>query len=64
VPSSSGVVPDSGSASIPQQPEGTNLRDAFDNRNKYILDMGANVVTSSSAVYDWVAFKFDRFTQE
>lgn len=64
VPSGSGVVPDSGSASIPQIPEGTNLRDAFDNRNRYVLDMGSNVITSSSAVYDWVAFKFDIFTQE
>lgn len=63
-PSSSGVVPDNGSASIPQIPEGTNLRDAFDNRNKYLMDMGANVITSAEAVYDWVAFKFDRFTQE
>ncbi len=64
VPSSSGVVPDNGSASVPQIPEGTNLRDAFDNRNKYILDMGANVITSAESIYDWVAFKFDRFTQE
>ena len=64
VPSSSGVVPDSGSATVPQIPEGTQLRDAFDNRNKYVLDMGANVVTSSSAVYDWVAFKYDIFTAE
>lgn len=63
VPSSSGVVPDNGSASVPQIPEGTNLRDAFDSRNKYIMDCGSNVITSSSAVYDWVAYKFDRFTQ-
>lgn len=64
VPSSSGVVPDNGSASTPQVPEGTNLRDAFDNRNKYLLDMGSNVITSSSAVYDWVVFKYDRHTAE
>lgn len=64
VPSSSGVIPDSGSASIPQIPESYNLRDAFDSRNKYVLDMGSNVITSSSAVYDWVAFKYDRFTAE
>lgn len=64
VPSSSGVVPDNGSATVPQVPEGYNLRDAFDNRNKYIMDVGSNVITSSSAVYDWVAFKCDRFTQE
>lgn len=64
VPSSSGVIPDNGSASQPQIPEQTNLRDAFDSRNKYILDMGSNVITSSSAVYDWVAYKFDSFNQE
>lgn len=64
VPSASGVVPDNGSATVPQIPEGTNLRDAFDNRNKYVLDMGSNVITSSSAVYDWVAYRYDRFTQE
>lgn len=64
VPSSSGVVPDSGSATIPQIPEGTQLRDAFDNRNRYVMDMGANVITSTSAVYDWIAVKYDRFTAE
>lgn len=64
VPSSSGVVPDNGSATIPQVPEGTNLRDAFDNRNKYLLDMGSNVITSSEAIYDWVVMRYDRFTQE
>lgn len=64
VPSSSGVIPDNGSATVPQIPESYNLRDAFDNRNKYILDMGSNVITSSSAVYDWVAFKYDYFNQE
>lgn len=64
VPSSSGVVPFNGSATIPQQPPGTNLLDAFDNRNKFVMNMGSNVITSSSAVYDWCAFKFDKLTQE
>ncbi len=64
VPSASGVVPDNGSASIPQQPPGTNLRDAFDNRNKYVMYCGSNVITSSSAIYDWVACKYDKFTAE
>lgn len=64
VPSSSGVVPDSGSATVPQIPEGTQLRDAFDNRNRYLMDMGSNVITSTSAVYDWIAVKYDRFTAE
>lgn len=64
VPSSSGVVPLNGSASQPQIPEGTNLLDAFDNRNKYLIDMGSNVITSSSAIYDWAAWKYDYFIQE
>jgi hypothetical protein len=64
VPSSSGVVPLAGSATNPQQPPGTNLLDAFDNRNKFVMDCGSNVITSSSAVYDWVACKYDSFTQE
>jgi len=64
VPSSSGVVPFNGSATIPQQPPSTNLLDTFDNRNKYVMNMGSNVITSSSAVYDWCAFKFDRYIQE
>lgn len=63
VPSSSGVVPDNGSATIPQVPEGTNLRDSFDNRNKFIMDIGSNVITSSGAIYDWIAVRYDRFTQ-
>lgn len=64
VPSASGVVPLNGSATNPQQPPGTNLLDAFDNRNKFYMQCGSNVITSSSAIYDWVAFKYDRFTQE
>lgn len=64
VPSSSGVVPDNGSATIPQQPPGTNLRDAFDNRNRYVMHCGSNVITSSEAVYDWMACKYDKFTAE
>lgn len=63
VPSSSGVVPLAGSATTPQQPPGTNLLDAFDNRNQYVMMCGTNVVTSSSAIYDWVSFKADKYTQ-
>ena len=63
VPSSSGVVPENGSATIPQEQPGTNLRDAFDSRNAFIMDIGSNVITSASAVYDWVAVRYDKFTQ-
>ena len=64
VPSSSSVVPLNGSATNPQVPVGTNLLDSFDNRNKYVMQLGSNVITSASAVYDWVAFKADRFQAE
>src|SRR5690606_19916194 len=64
VPSSSGVIPLAGSATQPQIPEGMNLLDAFDNRNKYVMQMGSNVITSSSHVYDWVAIKYDDFQAE
>ena len=61
VPSSSGVVPNAGSATSPQMPEGTNLLDSFDNRNKYYMNMGSNVITASGVTYDWLAMKYDRF---
>ncbi len=64
VPSASGVVPDNGSATIPQIPEGTQLRDAFDNRNKFLMDIGSSVITSAEAIYDWMAIRMDRFTKE
>lgn len=37
---------------------------AFDNRNKWVIKMGSNIITSTSAVYDWVAYKFDKHTAE
>ena len=61
IPSASGVVPDNGSATNPQQPPGTNLRDAFDNRNQFVVDMGSNVITTAGAVYDFYAIKYDVF---
>lgn len=62
VPSASGVVPDSGSATVPQQPPGTNLLDAFDDRNKHIMQMGSGVLTVAGAVYNWRAIKYDEYT--
>jgi len=35
---------------------------SYDNRNKWVIVMGSNVITSTSAVYDWCAWKFDKFT--
>lgn len=66
VPSASGVVPDSGSATIPQQPPGTNLRDAFDNRNTRVIHCGASMFTNGSSgdVWEWRAYKYDQYNQQ
>lgn len=65
VPSSSGVVPNAGSATVPQEPPGTNLQDAFDNRNVRLIHFGAGLFNVSSHVSNdddewmWQAFKYD-----
>ncbi len=70
VPASSGVVPFNGSATIPQQPPGTNLLDAFDNRNVRIIRFGAGCFNVSSHVSEdgdvwmWQAFKYDQYNQQ
>lgn len=61
VPSSSGVVPVAGSTTV-QQPPGTNLLDAFDNRNQYLMQLGTSVVGANSAVMDYLALKYDLYT--
>ena len=67
VPSSSGVVPLNGSATIPQQPPGTNLLDSFDNRNVRIIHLGAGLFNVSGHVSDdgdvwmWQAMKYDDY---
>jgi len=58
-PAGSGVVPLNGSASVPQSPPGTNLQDAFDNRNQFYMQIGSSVVGSNSATMQWFAFKRD-----
>jgi hypothetical protein len=68
VPSSSGVVPNNGSATVAQQPPGTNLLDAFDNRNVRIIQFGAGLFNVSSFVSDnndeweWEAYKYDNYS--
>lgn len=67
VPSSSGVVPFNGSATVPQQPPGTNLQDAFDNRNVRIIHFGAALWAVSAHTPDnndwwmWQAYKYDDY---
>lgn len=68
VPSSSGVIPLAGSATVPQQPPGTTLLDAFDNRNTRIIRFGAalfNVASHASDngdVWMWQAYKYDVYS--
>jgi hypothetical protein len=67
VPSSSGVVPLNGSATIPQQPPGTNLLDTFDNRNTRVIHLGTGLFNVSSHASDngdvwmWQAFKYSNY---
>jgi hypothetical protein len=57
-----------GSATIPQQPPGTNLLDSFDNRNTRIIRFGADLfnvasfVSDNGDVWQWQAFKYDDYT--
>lgn len=66
VPSSSGVVPFMGSATIPQEPPGTNLLDAFDNRNVRIIHFGGTCFTNGTTgdVWMWQAYKYDQYNNQ
>ena len=57
------VVPAGTGPKANANPPEVPLNAAFDNRNKWIISMGPNVITSSSAVYDWVAYTYDKFTE-
>lgn len=63
VPSSSGVVPLAGSATVPQQPPGTNLLDTFDNRNTRVIHCGGSMFANGTTgdVWTWMAFKSDQY---
>jgi hypothetical protein len=58
-PAGSGVVPFNGSSTVPQSPPGTNLQDAFDNRNQYYMYIGSSVVGANSATMQWTAWRAD-----
>jgi len=74
VPSSSGVVPYNGSATIAQEPPGTNLQDAFDNRNKRIIVFGAGIFNADDTnvtfapvdgdKWMWNAYKYDIYNEQ
>lgn len=50
------VVPEGARAEIGANPPGVPVTAAFDNRNRFVMRCGTNVVTSTSAVYDWEAY--------
>ena len=58
-PAGSGVVPISASNTNPVSPPGTNLQDAFDNRNQFYMFIGSSVVGANSATMQWEAWKGD-----
>ena len=57
-----------GSATVPQQPPGTNLLDAFDDRNTRIIRFGAalfnvaNHASDDGDVWMWAALKYDSYS--
>lgn len=59
------VVVPAGAGPTPNgNPPGVSVNAAFDNRNQWVIRMGSNVITSTSAVYDWRAVKYDIHTAE
>lgn len=54
------VVPSAAGPTPGANPPGVSVNAAFDNRNIWVIKMGSNIITETSAVYDWQAFKYDR----
>jgi len=66
LPAASGVVPGINAAfqyspTVNSQPPRTNLEDAFDNRDRYYMNMGKGVIFDTDPnEYNWYAYKFDK----
>ena len=61
-PYSPAIILPAGSGPTPSgNPPGVSVQAAFDNRNRWQIVMGSNIITSTSAVYDWLAMKYDTF---
>lgn len=67
IPSASMVVPDPLNTSLVQQPPGTNLLDAFDDRNINLIFFGSGLfnvsgfTATASDIWEWQAFKYDTY---
>lgn len=59
VPAGSGVIPLGSSATLVASPPGTQLADAFDNHNQYIMQIGTSACGSAGALMQVMAFKAD-----
>lgn len=59
VPAGSGVIPN-------QNPPGMNILDAFDNRNIYVVHLGATIFANSSTndVWEWSAYYADEYQNQ
>lgn len=49
------LLPSGAGPEVGANPPGVPVNAAFDNRNRFVMRCGTNVVTSTSAVYDWEA---------
>lgn len=60
VPAGSGVIP--GSPALP----GMNIQDAFDNRNQYVIHLGASVFANSTTndIWSWQAYRYDEYNNQ
>ena len=56
------IVPSGAGPEPLANPPGVPVTAAADNRNQWVCIMGSNIITSTSAVYDWMAYKYDKFT--
>lgn len=67
IPSESDIVPNPLNTALVQQPPGTNLLDAFDDRNSNIIQFGqglfniASNVATAGDVWLWQAYKYDTY---
>ena len=67
-PAGSGVVPISAANTSPVQPPGTNLLDAFDNRNTRVISFNsglfsiASFASTDADVWQWAAYKYDDYS--
>jgi len=58
------IIPAGANPEDGANPPGVPVNAAADNRNRYVMRCGTNVITSASAVYDWEAYYSNLHTAE